>query len=291
MARPRSHLRGLSSVPPAQDAAPGLPDLRALRGSSSDRDGIEGRTKIDLRQLGVPADAGTIYELALTHRSFAFEQAEPCEHNERLEFLGDAILGALVTDLVFNQFPALPEGDMARLRSSVVNTRALAELARTIGIGAYIRLGKGEEASGGSDKDSLLANTFEALIGAVYLDKGLGHLRDALWPLFAPRLAEAAQDRMRFDAKTALQELAVRDHGEFPAYRVGSSGPDHSKRFDARVYVGGELVGAGIGRSKKEAEQDAARAALEHLGVCSEPPKVLESDGLDTKEGRDARAS
>jgi ribonuclease-3 len=165
---------------------------------------------------------GSIYELALTHRSYAFEAALP-EHNERLEFLGDAILGAIVTDLIFRSYPELAEGEMARLRASVVNTVALADIARSLGLGSHIRLGKGEESSGGRDKSSLLADTFEALVGAVRMGNGR------------------------------------------PSYRVASSGPDHAKSFSARVYVGEQLEGEGAGRSKKEAEQNAARDALVRL--------------------------
>lgn len=217
-----------------------------------------------LAQLGVPEDGGPLYELALTHRSYAFESGTANVHNERLEFLGDAILDAVVTTLIFERYPDLAEGDMARLRASVVNTDALAGLGRELGLGEHIRLGKGEENSGGSDKASLLANVFEALVGAVYLDRGIDVLTEALVPLFEPRLEESVSGA-RFDSKTALQEISVRDTGDLPSYRVASSGPDHDKRFVAHVYIGGELYGNGSGRSKKEAEQNAAREALEQL--------------------------
>jgi ribonuclease-3 len=195
-------------------------------------------------------------------------------HNERLEFLGDAILGAVVTNLIFRAYPDLAEGDMARLRASVVNTVALADMARSIDLGPHIRLGRGEETSGGRDKASLLANTLEAVVGAVYLDRGLQALTDAIEPLFAAQLASVVENGTRFDSKTALQEVVVRDSGELPSYRVAASGPDHDRRFTAHVYVESELYGAGTGRSKKEAEQHAAREALERM-----------------EEGRGARAS
>ena len=194
-----------------------------------------------------------------------------------MEFLGDAILGAVVTNLIYSKFPELPEGDLARLRASVVNTSALADIARSIGLGEHLRLGKGEEASGGRDKASLLADSFEAVIGAVYLDRGLDAVTDALTPLFDAALDEVVAAGMTFDAKTALQESVVRIHGEVPVYRVASSGPDHDKRFIAHVYVAGRSFGSGTGRSKKEAEQHAAREAL----------NVLET----TTGGSDARAS
>jgi ribonuclease-3 len=223
----------------------------------------------------VPKERGPIYELALTHRSYAFEQPEPIPHNERLEFLGDAVLGVIVTDLIYVEYPELSEGEMARLRASVVNTSALADLGRTIGLGEHIRLGKGEESSGGRDKSSLLADSFEAVVGATYLDRGIEAVKEALIPLFADGIARSVAGP-RYDVKTALQELVVR-RGGFPSYRVASSGPDHDKRFTAHVYVDDELYGVGSGRSKKEAEQAAALEALERI----------EAEG----ETRDVRAS
>jgi ribonuclease-3 len=218
-----------------------------------------------LAALGLPAAPGTIYELAVTHRSFAFERPIPIPHNERLEFLGDAILGAIVTDLTYRSFPDLTEGQMARLRASVVSTHALADLARSIGIGDHIRLGRGEQASGGRDKSSLLADTFEALVGATYLDRGLDYLSGILVPIFAERLLEVSSAGGGYDAKTALQEVVVRLEGSRPSYRLASTGPDHAKVFTAEVYVNEELHGTGSGRSKKEAEQNAAAQALVRL--------------------------
>lgn len=206
-----------------------------------------------------------MYELALTHRSYAFEHDDSAGHNERLEFLGDSILGAVVTDLIYRSYPELSEGEMTVLRASVVNEVPLARLARQIGLGDYILLGKGEETSGGRSKSSLLSDAFEALIGAVYVEQGLDAVARAIEPLFKPLVEAAAGSGVRFDSKTALQEIAVRDTGELPAYRVASSGPDHDRRFTAHVYVGSELLGSGAGRSKKEAEQEAAREALERL--------------------------
>jgi ribonuclease-3 len=226
----------------------------------------------------------------VTHRSFAFEQPEPTQHNERLEFLGDAILEAVVTDLIYTSYPGLAEGEMARLRASVVNTQALADAARTVGLGEHIKLGKGEEASGGRDKASLLADTFEAVVGAVYLDRGLPAVREALVPIFTERLTRSIETGDRYDAKTALQELVVRDSGGIPAYRVTAMGPDHDKRFTADVYVNETLMGSGSGRSKKEAEYNAARKAL---GRLEGDPEVTSLAGEDpTREGgTDARAS
>jgi ribonuclease-3 len=226
----------------------------------------------------------------VTHRSFAFEQPEPIQHNERLEFLGDAILEAVVTDLIYTSYPGLAEGEMARLRASVVNTQALADAARTVGLGEHIKLGKGEEASGGRDKASLLADTFEAVVGAVYLDRGLPAVRDALVPIFTERLTRSIETGDRYDAKTALQEMVVRDSGGVPAYRVAAMGPDHDKRFTADVYIEEALMGSGSGRSKKEAEYNAAREALGRIEEDSEVTTPADDD--PTREGgQDARAS
>jgi ribonuclease-3 len=214
----------------------------------------------------VTPESGPLYALAFTHRSYAFEN-ESGEHNERLEFLGDAILGACVTDLIYNRYPDLNEGEMARLRASVVNTNALAELAARLGLGDLMLLGKGEEASGGREKASLLANAFEAVVGAIFLDQGMDGAARMLTPLFEERVEESIQARSRYDAKTALQEISVRDTGELPSYRVASSGPDHDKRFVAHVFMNEELYGTGAGRSKKEAEQKAATEALDRLSV------------------------
>ncbi len=211
-----------------------------------------------------------LYEVALTHRSYAFEQPGGAPHNERLEFLGDAILEAVVTDLIYRTHPELAEGDMAKLRASVVNTQALARLARCLDLGPHIRLGKGEEATGGRDKDHILADTLEAVVGAVYLDRGIEVVREHLVPLFTPLIEEQLSSGERHDAKTALQEIAVRDHGGLPEYRVAASGPDHDKRFTAVVYLGSQAFGEGSGRSKKEAEQNAARQALQRLVVEDE---------------------
>jgi ribonuclease III len=240
-----------------------------------------------LRALGVPEEGGELYDVALTHRSFAFEQAAKVAHNERLELVGDAILGLVVADLIYRSYPEMAEGEIARLRSSVVDKTALAEVARHLGLGAYIKLGKGEEASGGRDKNSLLADTLEAVIGAVYIERGFEQVAFALTPIFSERLAAATGDPEPYDAKTALQELAVAAYGELPSYRVASSGPDHDKSFVATVYVEAQAAGTGSGKSKKEAEQNAARAALLKLNKERPASSGLASTGKDMR----ARAS
>ena len=240
-----------------------------------------------LTALGLPAPEGSIYELALTHRSFAFEQPVPVPHNERLEFLGDAVLDLVVTDMIFRTRPEMAEGDLAKLRASVVEGRTLAALADEMGLGAHLRLGKGEEASGGRDKTSLLEDTFEALIGAVYLDRGLEYLKEVLVPVFSTLVDDSIATGSGYDAKTALQELVVHERGNRPTYRVASSGPDHDKTFVAHVYVTEELYGVGTGTSKKAAEQAAAREALDRL-----EQEAAEPSSTDVQEVRsDARAS
>ena len=218
-----------------------------------------------LERLGWPGEPGDLFELAVTHRSFAFEQPAPPPHNERLELLGDSVLGLIVTDQIFRSFPHMAEGEMATLRASVVNTVALAEVARLLELGRWIRLGRGEEATGGRDKPSVLADTLEAVIGAAYLIHGIAKVGEVLGPIFGSRIERVVATGESLDSKGALQEVVVRAGSPRPSYEVGSSGPDHDKRFVARVFVKGELYGAGSGRSKKEAELNAAREALGRL--------------------------
>ena len=209
--------------------------------------------------LGTGIEAGLL-ERALTHRSYAYEHGG-LPTNERLEFLGDAVLGIVVTDALYTTHPDLPEGALAKLRASVVNTRALAGVARRLELGRWISLGRGEEATGGRDKNSILADTMEAVIGAVYLDRGISGATVLVRTLFDPLMAAAASEGAELDWKTALQEVMASRGLGVPDYRITESGPDHDKRFAARVLVAGEPLGAGDGRSKKEAEQVAAEAA------------------------------
>ncbi|MEZ5116246.1 MAG: ribonuclease III [Candidatus Nanopelagicales bacterium] len=210
-------------------------------------------------RLGVRLDHDLL-QRSLTHRSFAYE-AGGLPTNERLEFLGDAVLGLIVTDAVFTRFPDLAEGRLAKLRAAVVQSRALAEVGRTLGLGDFLRLGRGEETTGGRDKSSILADTVEAVIGAVYLAHGIDVAADLVHRLFDPVIEQAAELGAALDWKTSLQELvATMDCGP-PEYVVDESGPDHAKAFVARVRVGQRLLGRGEGRSKKDAEQEAASSA------------------------------
>lgn len=198
---------------------------------------------------------------ALTHRSWAYENGG-VPTNERMEFLGDAVLGLVVTEALYRTHPDLPEGRLAKLRASVVSTRALAEVARTVGLGAYLRLGRGEESTGGRDKSSILADAVEAVLGAVYLEAGLEPARALVHRLVGPALAQAATLGAGLDWKTSLQELAAERGLGVPAYEVTGTGPDHDRMFAARVHLVAGPAGGGEGRTKKEAEQAAAAAAV-----------------------------
>jgi ribonuclease-3 len=217
-----------------------------------------------------------LIERAVTHRSYAYENGG-LPTNERLEFLGDSVLGLVVTEELFRRHPELPEGQLAKLRAAVVNSRALAEVARGLGIGRFLRLGRGEEASGGRDKSSILADAVEALIGAVYLDLGTEPTRLVVLRLFADLLDESARLGAGLDWKTSLQELSAGRSLGVPEYQVTESGPDHAKAFHAVALVGGQSVGEGEGRSKKEAEQRAAERAWTVLSASDpEPPSPAE---------------
>jgi ribonuclease-3 len=225
---------------------------------------VRGRATPLERALGVRFKDPRLREAALTHRSYAFERDRD-ETNERMEFLGDAVLGLVVTDLAYRRFPDLPEGELAKLRAATVNMITLADVARDLGLGEEILLGRGEELSGGRDKTSILADAMEAVLGAVYLDRGLEAARQLIERVFWPRMEAYARGEGDRDYKTGLQELAAQDLGSVPQYRVTEEGPDHAKRFTATVFLGGQAYGNGSGRSKKEAEQRAAREAYARL--------------------------
>ena len=216
--------------------------------------------------FGVPIDP-VLLDRALTHRSYAYENGG-LPTNERLEFLGDAVLGLVITASLYHNHPELAEGQLAKLRASVVNMRALADVARSLGpsgLGRYLLLGKGEEATGGRDKASILADTLEALLGAIYLQHGIGQVTQVIHKLFDPLLAESAARGAGLDWKTSLQELTAEQGLGVPEYRVEEHGPDHAKTFTAWVVVAGTRYGGASGASKKEAEQRAAAAAWRQL--------------------------
>ena len=204
--------------------------------------------------------------LALTHRSFAYENGG-IPTNERLEFLGDSILGQAVTVKLFRDHPELEEGELAKRRASLVSSAALAEVGRSIGVGPYIRLGRGETMTGGADKPSILADTVEAIIGAVYLDAGGDAATEFVLRLVAPLLADPERFGAAMDPKTSLQEIAARRSAPPPLYTVTESGPDHNKHFVATVSVGDLVQATGEGSSKKQAEMAAALEAWTELNA------------------------
>ncbi|HEY0214770.1 MAG TPA: ribonuclease III [Cellulomonas sp.] len=214
-------------------------------------------------QLGVHLDPELLV-LALTHRSFAHE-AGGIPTNERLEFLGDTVLGIVVTEELYRSHPTQSEGELAKMRAATVSQRALAEVARELELGGYILLGKGELATGGRDKDSILSDTLEALFGAVYLAHGLETSREVVLRLVGPTLTAAADLGAGLDWKTSLQELTAGLGLGAPVYQVTSDGPDHARTFTAEVVVAGEVRGTGTGTAKKLAEQRAAALAYDTL--------------------------
>ncbi len=236
-----------------------------------------------LSALGVSLDAELLV-LALTHRSYAYEHGG-LPPNERLEFLGDAVLGVVITDRLYREHPDLPEGQLAKLRASVVNMHALARVARQLGsggLGTYLLLGRGEELTGGRDKASILADGLEAVIGAVYLEHGIETARELVHRLFATLLAEAPLRGAGLDWKTSLQELTAAASLGVPEYQVEEQGPDHRKEFTATVLVAGQPYGGGEGTTKKEAEQKAAESA--YLQLKQEITERSEADA-DAQSG------
>jgi ribonuclease-3 len=302
-------------LPPAEAAARGLPELRSIRRPARRHAGlITGRTFDSvadrairgpehdrtalLAQLGVEIDP-ELLTLALTHRSYAYENGG-LPTNERLEFLGDSVLGVIVTERLYRSHPDLPEGQLAKLRASVVNMNALASVARTLGepgtepagaadarvvdaaasavgarpgeaaergLGRYLYLGRGEELTGGRGKASILADATEALIGAVYLEHGLEVARELVERLFDALLKAAPLLGAGLDWKTSLQELTAAAELGVPEYRISEDGPDHLKTFTAVAVVAGRRLGTGVGRTKKEAEQKAAQLAWRALSA------------------------
>jgi ribonuclease III len=236
--------------------------------SQSWNGGNAGRDPAELRDaLGLPIMPESL-ERALTHRSYAYENGG-LPTNERLEFLGDSVLGLVVTDALYRGYPSMPEGQLAKLRAAVVQMGALAEVARELSLGSFIRLGRGEETTGGRDKSSILADTLEAVIGAVYIDCGLTEASALVHRLFDPVIERSARLGAGLDWKTSLQELTAVELLGVPEYQVEESGPDHQKSFRAVVKVGGRVLGSGEGRSKKAAEQLAAEAAWNAISAQS----------------------
>ncbi len=220
--------------------------------------------------LGVPDLDDELLRHALTHRSYAFEHPG-VPHNERLEFLGDSVLGLVVTDALFRTHPDLPEGQLAKLRAAVVSAKALGEIARGIGLGEHILLGRGEETTGGRDKTSILSDTLEAVLGAVYVQFGIERAHEVIHGAFDASIERAAELGAALDWKTSLQEICA-DHGVgVPSYVLSGTGPDHDKVFEAEVVLTDRRFTGGTGRSKKEAEQMVAEIAWRALKAEFEP--------------------
>ncbi|HTV11517.1 MAG TPA: ribonuclease III [Acidimicrobiales bacterium] len=250
--------------------------------------------------LGWQVRDDDLFAQALAHRSWCAEHPGQ-EPNERLEFLGDAVLGLIVTDYLYREHPNLPEGELAKARAAVVNSASLADTARELELGDVLLLGKGESSSGGRRKPSILADTMEAVIGAIYLDAGYEVANRVVLGLLGERLREAARGPGEEDYKTRLQELCAQMFDELPVYQVTDTGPDHAKVFQAEVLVGGRLGGKGEGRSKKQAEQMAARHAWSALkaerpraggtgaaGNGGEGPRQATEAALEEPSARDA---
>lgn len=245
---------------------------KSVTGPARDRGPLLSALAVD---LGEP-----ILTLALTHRSYAYENGG-LPTNERLEFLGDAVLSIVVTERLYLDHPDLPEGQLAKLRASVVNMHALAGVAEELpgGLGAYLYLGRGEELTGGRLKASILADATEALLGAVYLEHGLEVSRELIHRLFAGLLHTAPLLGAGLDWKTSLQELTASAGHGVPEYRIDEEGPDHLKMFTATAVVGGRELGTGVGRTKKEAEQKAAELAWRELSPEGAAPSLSPGGG------------
>lgn len=227
--------------------------------------------------LGVQFNDPNLLESALTHRSFVHEHYQwPLQPNERLEFLGDSVLNFLTAQYLYHAYPERSEGQLTALRAALVRTGTLARFARVYEIGKHLKLGKGEEHSGGRDRDNLLADAFEAVVAAIYLDQGMDAAAQFLVPLLEAEGARIAENGLQVDDKSRLQERVQSERNQTPKYRtVSAEGPDHSRTFTIEVYAGDTRLGIGVGNSKQAAAQAAARSALEHLDQ-------LQADGATT---------
>jgi ribonuclease III len=233
--------------------------------ATSSENAVSSRALQLIEQLGIDLDP-QLFRLAMTHRSYAYEHGG-LPNNERLEFLGDAVLGVVVTEHLYRTYPEFPEGRLAKLRAAVVNAHSLADVSRDLQLGTQILLGRGEEATGGANKSSILADALEAFLGSVLISAGRDASDRLIRHLFDPLITEAAALGAGLDWKTSLQELAAdRDLGPV-TYRITESGPDHDKRFEASAVISGRAFGPGQGTSKKQAEQGAAERAFEVLSA------------------------
>ena len=244
--------------------------MSALDGTDQDISTLTDRLGLSFEDLAIVVEA-------MSHRSWCAENPGQASY-ERLEFLGDAVLGWVTADVAFRRFPEMSEGQLTGIRKGVVNTVALAELAVELEIGPYIRLGKGEAAAGGSSKPSILADAMEAMIGAIYLDRGPSTAYDFVEGLIVDRVVATAARLDELDFKTTLQELVAAAGMPAPLYNITEQGPDHQKRFFATVSVGGTALGTGEGSSKRSAEQGAAAAATRTLASERDDIRAADAD-------------
>lgn len=218
-------------------------------------------------KIGLKFKDKSLLKTAFIHRSYLNEHPnESLPHNERLEFLGDSVLGFIISDFLFKKYPGSPEGDLTNFRSSIVNARILARVAKEFELGKFLFLSKGEEATGGRDRQYILANTYEALLGAIYLDQGIEESSKFVETTLIPKLSEIIEKKLYKDYKSLFQELAQAKFNTTPIYKLLSEeGPDHSKTFKVGVYLGDKRIADGVGNSKQVSEQEAARIALEKI--------------------------
>ena len=218
------------------------------------------------KKIGVEFKDKDLLLLALTHRSYVNEHKDTDSHNERLEFLGDAVLELITSDYLFSTYPERTEGDLTSFRAALVRTESLADTAQEIGVGENIRLSKGEEDTGGRSKNYLLANALEAIIGAIYLDSGYEVARDFVHTHLLKKIDHIVENRLDIDSKTKIQEVTQSKYKVTPSYEViEEEGPDHDKRFTVVVKINGKEIGKGFGTSKQKAEEDAAKSGIEYI--------------------------
>jgi ribonuclease-3 len=216
--------------------------------------------------LGINFKDISLLQTALTHRSYLNEHRNESEHNERLEFLGDAVLELITSDYLFNTYPDRAEGDLTSFRSAIVRTESLADASRELNYGEYLRMARGEAESGGQDKDYLLANTFEAVLGAIYIDQGYEKCKELVHKILIPKVEEIVKNRLDIDGKTKIQEVAQAEFQITPTYDlVSEDGPDHDKTFTVAVKLEDKVIGEGKGSSKQKAEEAAAQEGLKYI--------------------------
>jgi ribonuclease-3 len=235
---------------------------------SENHPNIEESPELLSKRLNLPFKNMLLLRRALTHRSFINEHPESIEDNERLEFLGDAILDFLVGEWLYHRFPEMPEGDLTRMRSALVHTEQLASFARSLELGRGLRLGRGEVLSGGRERDALLCDEFEALIGALYLDGGLNEVKKFLYPMLEGVAMDIIANHRAEDSKSMLQEWAQAQGYDTPVYiTCNVEGPDHSREFEVKAVVNENITATGRGKSKQAAEKNAARELLKMINI------------------------